>query len=341
MSAEVFAEFLKSQGCRVIHTSSSYWCELGIKIYQSFPYHWIIEPVRDELTEILDRSGAIGIRYSTPLQIQEGSISYHVAYEKSVYPLDALHKSARYDVRKGFSYARVEPISFSRLADEGWKLREETLKRQGRKGAETREWWRKLCLGAADLPGFETWGALHDNQLVAALIAFTCDQCCSILYHQSLSDHLKFGINNALTYTFTAEALKRPSILSMFYGLHSLDAPASVDEFKFRMGYEAKPVRQRVVFHPRIEPLFNPTTYRGLRRLHEVAPVNHLLAKAEGMVRFYLQGKLPLEEQTWPEALVDRKAEILAKLAPNNPVDGLADDQDRGSRQSIQGDVAE
>ena len=108
--------------------------------------------------------------------------------------------------------------------------------------------------------------------------------------------------------------MKRSSIHSILYGLHSLDAPASVDEFKFRMGYTAKPVRQRVVFHPRIMPLFNSATYGGICRLHNIAPGNHLIAKAEGMVRFYLQGKLPLEKQTWPEALVDRKSEILAGL---------------------------
>ena len=59
------------------------------------------------------------------------------------------------------------------------------------------------------------------------------------------------------------------------------------------------------------------------------------------MVRFYLQGKLPLEEQSWPEALAGRKTEILAGLSSGKPAESLADHQNRGSRQGVQGDVGE
>ena len=308
MNAEVFTEWLRRQGHIVKRTSSSYWHNQGPRILQAFPYHWMISPEDSEIDELLRREHCIGARYSTPVSAAEGKISYHVMLLEPDYSLDVLPKKARYDVRKAAKSAHAEPISFTHMADEGWQLRDETLQRQGRVGAESQAWWRNLCQAADGMPGFEAWGVLMDDVLVASLLAFTCDDCCSILYQQSRTAYLSQGMNNLLTFAFTANVTQRSGIESIFYGLNSLDAPASVDEFKFRMGYTAKPVRQRVVFHPRLAPLFNPATHAALRQLRRWQPENPTLAKTEGMLRFYLEGKRPLDQQSWPEALAKTAA---------------------------------
>ena len=48
-------------------------------------------------------------------------------------------------------------------------------------------------------------------------------------YQQSLTAHLRFGVNNALAFAFTRNALSRPGIEKLFYGLESLDASWDVD----------------------------------------------------------------------------------------------------------------
>jgi hypothetical protein len=247
-----------------------------------------------------------------PWASSPGQASYHVTYVGESYPPSTLPKKARYDVRKGLKIADVEPISFSRAAKEGWELRAETLERQGRTGAETRDWWEKLCHSAGGLAGFETWSAVSEGKLVASLIAFTCDNCCSILYQQSKTAYLPMGVNNALVAVFSGEVLKRPGTEWIFYGLHSLDAPPSVDRFKFRMGYDAKPVRQRVVFHPWLRPVFNRASHAALRHVMHWLPANPILSKAEGLVRWSLAGRRPLEEQDWPPALERRKSDLLS-----------------------------
>jgi hypothetical protein len=110
-------------------------------------------------------------------------------------------------------------------------------------------------------------------------------------------------VNNALSFVVTQTMIGRPTVRSVFYALQSLDAPPSMDEFKLRMGYTAKPVRQRVVFHPWISSLFNTITYRLVRSLRELRPGHPLLAKTEGMMRFYLEGKRPLHDQSVPQPL--------------------------------------
>ncbi len=101
--------------------------------------------------------------------------------------------------------------------------------------------------------------------------------------------------------------LRRRGISGVFFTVQSLDAPPNVDEFKFRMGFESKAVRQRVDFHPFIGPFVTPTAHAWLRKLVRRDPSNPFLAKAEGMVHFHLQGKCPLAEQAWPDCLTNQK----------------------------------
>jgi hypothetical protein len=306
---------LSRQGYRVIQTPSSYWCQCGPRVFQAFPYHWLIHPDEEELNQLFRDHKAIGLRYSTSISSFQGIVSYHVVYAGSNYTLSELPKKARYDVRKGLNQTNIEPVSFERLATEGWKARAETLQRQGRVGAENRAWWEKTCRSAEDLPGFEAWAALMNGEIVASLLAFRDDDWCSILYQQSMTEHLRNGVNNSLTYKFTEDVLGRSGISQIFYGLHSLDAPASVDDFKFRMRFTAKPVRQRVVFHPRLTPLMNLLgtsmlipAFKKLRSMHP------LFAKTEGFLRFYSLGRRPLAEQPWPECLANYKERLIGSV---------------------------
>jgi hypothetical protein len=297
MNPEIYSEWLRRRGYRVVRTPSSYWYQVGPLIFQAFPYHWLIRPSQAELEKLLMDQNAIGLRYSTPISEPHGRLSYHVVFSKQEYKISDISKKARYDVNKGLSHTIVKEISLSRLADEGWILRADTLARQGREKAESFHWWKRLCLSAENLPGFEKWGAIHGGQLVAALLSFSCGDCCSILYQQSLASQLKYGVNNALTYAFTNHVLRRGGTSEIFYGLHSLDAPASVDQFKFRMGFTGKAVRQRVVFHPFIAHLFNNHSHRVVQMLLKRGFKSEMIGKIEGLIRFYLEGQRPIDEQ--------------------------------------------
>ena len=313
MNPDVFAEWQRLQGYRVIKTDSSYWVESGPRIYQAFPYHWIINPSAMELDELLRNFKAIGLRYSTEINASEGMVSYHIEIEDRDYSLEKLPKKARHDVCKGIKQFAVERIPFAQLVKEGWELRAETLVRQGRHGAENREWWENLCSSANELPGFEAWAAVRKDRLAATLISFKCDDCISILYQQSRSEDLSLGVNNLLTFVFTQNLLSSDHSSRIFYGLHSLDAPASVDKFKVRMGYTVKPVRQRVLFHPWLSPLINRYSYHAFRGVVNLLPNRPILAKTEGMVRFYLEGKLPIENQPLQTLLAEQREEILQR----------------------------
>jgi hypothetical protein len=315
MNAETFAEWLRRQGYRVIRTPSSYWYEASPRVYQAFPYHWTLEPTEGELRGFLLKHNAVALRYSAPLTSSRGKVSYHVVCEDRSYDLAGLRRQARQNVRRGLRYAKVEPIPMSRLATEGWALRQDSLERQGRESAETEAWWRRLCESAANLPGFQAWGAIHDGELVASFLSFMCDDCFTLPHEQSASAHLQYRINNAIFFAVTQEAFQDPAVREVFFCLQSLDAPESVDRFKFHMGFTPKAVRQRVVFHPALVPFFNRASYGLLKRRLERDSDSATLSKVEGMVRFYLDGKCPPREQEWPECLDSCKSELLEEMA--------------------------
>jgi hypothetical protein len=126
MTAEIFAEWFRRQRQQVIRTKSSFWVETTPHMYQAFPYHWIISPNQEELDNLLLDHSAIGLRYSTPWDQLEGAASYHVVLSGQEFAISDLRKKARPGVSRVMERASVEQISFTRLASEGWRLREET-----------------------------------------------------------------------------------------------------------------------------------------------------------------------------------------------------------------------
>lgn len=314
MNADVFAEWLRCQGMKVLHTPSSYWCEASPRAWQAFPYHWLIQPSPAELADFFRQSRALALRFSTAVENDLGMLSYHIVYSEPSYSLDELDRRSRQNVRKGLKNCRVEAISLHRLAEEGWELEADTLQRQGRSITVEHENWLRRYRAAADLPGFEGWGALVGDRLAATLLTCQIDDCCEMISQQCHSDYLNARVNNALIYTVTEIMARRPEIQEIFYTMQSLDAPPSVDEFKLRMGYRVRPVRQRVVFATRLASLLAPAASALVKGAARLRPENPALPKLQGMLHFYQAGQQPLEQQEWPEFLHKLSAAELSRV---------------------------
>lgn len=303
MNADFLATWFQEQGYRVVQSASSYWYEAYPHVFQAFPYHWLIQPSDDEIFRLFQNTRAIGVRYSTQVESPVGRISYHVIYDHPVYDLDCLDRRSRQNVLTGLRNCSVAPVSFELLAREGCILEKETAERQHRRPSYDDKRWRRACMAAAALPGFEAWGAFSKNQLVASVLFVQVDDWCEMLSQQCAQIALPNRINHALIFNVTKELVSRPGIRSIFYAVQSLDAPPSVDEFKFRMGYIPVPVRQRVVVHPWVAPFMTATGLALISRLRRRTAGFGPLTKAEGMLRFYLEGRRSLEDQTWPDCL--------------------------------------
>ena len=307
MNAETFAEWMRRQGHQVYRTASSYWYEAGPRVLQAFPYHWLIAPDKKERNELMLRHGIIALRYSTPLEAPAGMVSYHIVLQLP-YCLDGLKTQTRNGIKRGLEQFQIEQISFERLATDGWALQSDTLARQDRLRSMNQGEWQRLCRSAEGLPGFEAWAATAGGELAAALIVCRIEDVFDVPYAMSRTCCLRDHVNNALFYSVSCNLLNREGISHIFFTVQSLDAPANVDEFKFRMGFASRVVRQRVDFHPFLSPFVTPRLHGWIQRLLKRDLSNPFLAKAEGMLHFHVEGKRPLAEQTWPECLAGQKA---------------------------------
>jgi hypothetical protein len=313
MRPEVMAEWFHRQKYSIVRTSSSYWFEILPHIYQAFPYHWCINPTKDELEQLWKLNKAVALRYSSPVWASTGKLSYHVVFPNNgeQFLLEKIPKKPRHDIKKGLKNFKVEQVSLHSLANEGWDVRYDTLARQKRLKAESQKWWVEMCKNAATLPGFEAWAAFSEQGMAASALVARCDDHAYILYQQSRTCCLRLGVNNTLAFVMSKSLLDDPAIVRIFYGLQSLDAKPGVDQFKFRMGFLAKPVRQVVLFHPYISPWIQPLVFKTMMRFRNFFP-GSFVTKAGGMMNFYLEGKKPLDEQQWPGILTNQKAGLQA-----------------------------
>lgn len=306
MNAEIFAEWLRRQGHQVYRTASSYWYDAGPRVLQAFPYHWLITPDQKEIRDLMLGHGIVALRYSTPLESPAGMASYHVGLQMP-YEVDGLKTQTRNGIKRGLAQFKIEQISFERLATAGWALQHDTLVRQDRLRSMSQNEWERLCRSAEGLPGFEVWAATSGGDLAGAVIVCRVDDVFNVPYAMSRSCCLKDHVNNALFYSVSCNLLNREGVTRIFFTVQSLDAPANVDEFKFRMGFESIAVRQRVDFHPLLRPFASVTLHNLIQRLLQRDASNPFLAKAEGMLHFHVEGRRPLAEQTWPECLAGQK----------------------------------
>ena len=53
MNAEIFSEWLRRQGYIVVKTESSYWYDAWPRVFQAYPYHWVIQPEQAEINALL------------------------------------------------------------------------------------------------------------------------------------------------------------------------------------------------------------------------------------------------------------------------------------------------
>ena len=71
------------------------------------------------------------------------------------------------------------------------------------------------------------------------------------------------------------------------YGLSSIqevNRTATLDYFKKKVGFEARPVHREFQFHPLLRPLVNPLTYWIARGCSKARPHNRTLRKAVGLL---------------------------------------------------------
>lgn len=274
MNAEVYADFLRRIGHKVVRTHSAYWFNTFRGSLIAFPYHRPISPSNDELKQLSRK--AVLLRFVSETVGEE---SYYMACDQKPFTLGALTSKSRNQTRRGLEQCRVTSEDCIWLAQHGGALNRETLARQGRLSSDfssTR--WRDTCLAAAKYPGFEAWAAVSEGKVAAVAMSFCMGEVAYILLQRSAPSILGTYPNNALTFTITQQLLARSEIQMVFYGLRPLIASASLDHFKTGMGYRRFMVRESFWIAPLMRPCLRAVRF-AISGFHRCARRNEKLRK--------------------------------------------------------------
>ena len=287
MNPEIFAEFLARQGHHIVQTESCYWYNAQPGFYFYFPYHRLIHPSAEELKRILWGERCIGIRFFVPMD-GIGKESYSIVCSDKNYDLPSLESKSRNQTRRGLENFEIKQIAIKDLVKLGYALNIDTLTRQGRNPHTWNEHkWKHYCDAMEGLDGFEAWGAFTEGKLASFIMGFQMEDHFTFLHQSSATEYLRLYPNNALAFTVTKDILALPEVNTVSYGPQSLDAPESLDTFKFHLGYQKRPMKQRIVFNPLIQPFVGSAFQKIVQTATKARPQSDTLRKVEGIIRFY------------------------------------------------------
>jgi len=229
----------------------------------------------------------LGLRFAAP-PVGPGKPSYQIVCRARAYSIEALSGNTRSKVRRGLRRCEVGPVSFEEIAVYGRSADVDTVRRQGRRPWVNGRRWENFWRAAAETPGIEGWAARSGNQILAFLVTVQFADAVEFLMARSRSDQGSNYANNALIFWVTEEMLVRRHAPEITFGLESLEPVIGLDHFKQSMGFQFRPLKQRVEFHPLLLPLIRSSAARTLLRrwANRQGPGATFWRKTAGLLRF-------------------------------------------------------
>ena len=265
------------------------WYEVGPRTFFPLPFNEPFSMSPGDLKLMWD-SGALILRYPG-LDSQSGFPSYMFLVTKEDYGLSDMNGKSRNQTRRGIENCTVRQIPFDYLLHHGQLLISDTLRRQDRvMSVKVGQFWQKFFTSAAVCPALEAYGAFVRDQLAAYLVAVSIGNCVHIHMVFSRSEFLKYYPINALTLVFAQEAIQRPNISCVSYGMRSIKGDReSLNRFKQGMGFTMVPVQERIEVNPRLKFLFNSGIARAAAVIsRRFSGKSEVVANIHGLLATYL-----------------------------------------------------
>jgi hypothetical protein len=192
----------------------------------------------------------------------------------------------------------VRRIAFGELEGlGGLELSRSTLARQHRKiPGDHDEYWRRHYAAADEVDSAECWGAFANGRLVSFLTSVTIDSTVYLLVLKSATEHLSEYPNNAIVFECTQDALRRPGVTEVSWGLESLlPSLGSLERFKQGMGFHNRAIDQRIEVTPALSLVPSRPTAWAASKLASHMDTGQTVGRAAAFLKVRTQQpRLPL-----------------------------------------------
>ena len=247
-----YVRWLKETNRPLYEVAGTYWR----------PYHNALVPASlmpepMELTgrqaqELLDRSGALFLRYFTKTLKYPTDFWYSVCSE---YSFKNLPQKVRTHIRRALKSCRIERIDPVWLSDNGYPCYTAAYSRYRNALPESRERFDDMCRGSLGGP-FEFWGAFVGEQLAGfAKCAVEQDYAaCLVLKLDPNFIQMSTGsaLKDAILNSYVSEQGK-----PVYAGFRSVVHDTNTHDFLTKLGYSRVYCDLKVVYRPAIRTIVN------------------------------------------------------------------------------------
>jgi hypothetical protein len=285
MTADGLLGLFADAGYRTHRSAHARWYEPWPRVLLSLPSHDFVDLPEEEADGLLRSVPAVALRHVTSPG-RSGRLSFQMIADGRDYGLPRLSASNRSKVQRGLKRFEIRPTTSTELAVAGEPAFLETLTRQGRLARHSVAQWRRFLAAAGRRPGVEIWGAWRGEELAAYMIMFLVDDVCELYQGRSRNVFLRDYPNNGLVFRLVEEMLVRRGLRQVTYGIESLEPVPGVDAFKLGLGFERRPVNQRIVFHPFLRAALGSALARGIIERFARRRATTFWRKAHGLLAF-------------------------------------------------------
>lgn len=293
------AEYLAAvaaEGIRVLPgTSGCYWVgNVGGAMFRE-PTSYLELPQPGEVSRALRKAWAPVATYVVaPGETRPANALLYVCEDRD-YRLERLGSAARRDIRRALRHLRFEFIDGPTLLAHGVRAFCDTQKRLGLSNG-TPEIFLRDHVPICRNPARHIAGAWAGDFLAAFGTFVAIDDWVDLAIYAA-DDHLSSCPVNGLIHFALEEYLVRRKLRGVGYGLSSIQEvskAATLDRFKKKAGFEARPVHRAFAIHPLLRPFANRLTLCALRLCTHLRPGSRRWRKATGMLAAYLNRHAPL-----------------------------------------------
>jgi len=286
ITAQEYVEDLRRQGKKAfLEKDRVFWQESERLALERHPLFCSDVPLPREIRSLLWRSCSLVAAYVMPADDAHPVNSWLYLCENRDYSLECLASPARRKARRAMRVFRYEFIEPATLLAHGARPFCDTRTRVGLSDG-TPQLFQKYAASLIANPAYQFVGAWCGDQLAAYLWILMVDDWAAVA-GCAANEHLRSYPNNGLLHFALDYCLTQGRCRVVSYGLSSIqevNRTATLDYFKKKVGFEARPVHREFQFHPLIRPLVNPLTYWVVRGCSKVCPHSRTLRKAAGML---------------------------------------------------------
>jgi hypothetical protein len=294
MIMEAYVNWLKERNMPLFEMGGTYWRSYQKALIPASLKPEPIEISNEQGQELLEKSGALLLRYFSRTLKYPTSFWYSAC---SDYNINNLSQKVRGRIRRGYKSCRVERIDPLWLAENGYECYASAYSRYRNAEPDSKERFNTICKGAVGGP-FEFWGVFVGNTLAGfEKFAVGPDYAASLVLKLD-PNYIHESIGPALKDTTLSKYVTEQG-KTMHNGFRSVIHETNTHDFLLTLGFSRVYCDLKIIYRPAVEACVDLLYNRRplLSRLPESAfksKILGLLSQEEIRRSIEVEGERPI-----------------------------------------------